>query len=150
MSKIKTFNKGDVILTQPEEGFWGIAVVLSEREKTETTFPMCHIALTKIMAKHRINFSDLTIEDLKPLVFERIYDLKNKAEFTKTETCIGVYTRKNKANFEIIGNINPALIYDGPLPFAPTSDLEIKFAVYGDAHKTLGREAYLDFIKRNP
>ena len=35
MGKLKTFSKGDVIRTNPEEGFYGIAVVLSDSKQLE-------------------------------------------------------------------------------------------------------------------
>jgi len=150
MSKTKLFNKGDVILTNPEEGFWGIAIVLSEREKTENFYPMCHIAITSVIVQHEIDFNELINVDLKPIEFERNYNLKNRESFSKTETCIGVYTRRNKENFKIIGSINPNVIYNGPLPFDPIYGLEITWPIYGDADKYLGREAYINWKRQNP
>ena len=148
MGKVKLFNEGDIILTNPAEGFWGIAVVLSEREKTEKYHPMCHIAITPIICKHKIEFIELKIEELKPLEFKRVYALKNVEEFSKIETCIGVYTRRNKENIEIIGSINPKIVYDGPLPFEPWYDLEITWPLYGDTNESLGREAYITWKKQ--
>ena len=148
MGKVKLFNEGDVILTNPAEGFWGIAVVLSEREKTENFYPMCHIAITSIICKHKIECRELKIEELKPLEFERVFALKNVEEFSKIETCIGVYTRRNKENIEIIGSVNPKIVYDGPLPFDPWSDLEIKWPLNGEPTKLLGREAYITWKRQ--
>ncbi|WP_304198111.1 hypothetical protein [Flavobacterium alvei] len=54
------------------------------------------------------------------------------SEFSTQEVTIGVYNRKNKMNFKIIGNIDPDLVYDGPLPFEPFYDLEVKWPIYGD------------------
>jgi hypothetical protein len=83
MPKIKLFNKGDVILTNPEDGYWGIAIVLSEREKTERFYPQCHIAITSILSNVKLGIDDLDHNELKPLRFERVYALKNQEEFTK-------------------------------------------------------------------
>ncbi|MCU1288047.1 MAG: hypothetical protein JWN60_276, partial [Acidobacteria bacterium] len=47
--KKKLLQKGDVIKTNPREGFWGCAVVISEREKTKERDPMCHIAITQVV-----------------------------------------------------------------------------------------------------
>lgn len=85
MSKTKRLNKGDIIRTNPQEGFWGIAVVLSEKEKTPERDPMCHIAITSLLFQHKVEFEELNTNNLKPLVFERIYSLKGKEEFTKEE-----------------------------------------------------------------
>jgi hypothetical protein len=151
MSKpeMKLLNKGDVIRTNPHEGFWGIAVVLSEKEKTPERYPMCHIAITPLIFQHKVVFDEINLNDLKPLVFERIFSLKGKEEFSRKEICIGVYTRKFKADFEIIGSIDSSKIYDGPLPFEPLTDLEIKWPIYGVPTDNLGREAYLTWISEN-
>jgi hypothetical protein len=154
MAKTKLFNKGDVILTNPEEGFWGIAVVLSEREKTPEFFPMCHIAITPLIFQKEVAFSELNLDDLIPLEFEREYTFekqKRKPEpFSKTETCIGVYTRNNKANFKIIGNVNSERVYSGPLPFEPLIHLEVTFPLCGNAEKFwLGREAFITWQRNN-
>ena len=148
MGRIKLFSEGDVLLTNPEEGFWGIAVVLSEREKTEDHHPMCHIAITPIIRQRKIEFSGLKMEELKPLEFERAYALKDVEEFSEIETCIGVYTRRNKEGIEIIGSINPKIVYDGPLPFEPSHGLEITWPLYGDTDGSLGREAYITWKRQ--
>ena len=146
-SKISFFTKGDVILTTPERGFFGIAIVLSEREKTTEQFAGCHIGIIDILCKSEIKFEDLNFDNLNILDFDRTYNLQNKEIFYKKETLIGVYNTKNKTNFKIIGTIDPKIIYDGPLPFEPWYDLEVKWPLYGDSDEYLGREAYLTFIK---
>jgi len=153
-TEIKLFNKGDVILTNPEEGFWGIAVVLSEREKTPEFSAECHIATTPLIFQREIEFSELNIDDLVPLEFEREYTFelqkRKPAPFTRTETIIGVYSRNNKANFKIIGNVNPEKVYNGPLPFLPLIDLEVTFPLCGIAEKFwLGREAFITWERKN-
>lgn len=59
---MQTFSKCDVIRTNPETGFWGIAVVLSEGRRIEIasgkmSYPMCHIAITP----YKLEFSDSAI-----------------------------------------------------------------------------------------
>lgn len=141
MSKTKLFNKGDVILTNPNEGFWGIGIVLSESEEDLK----CHIAITPLIYKHEVKFDELDIRNLKPLEFSRKYKLENIEEFTKKEICIGVYSRKNKYNLNIIGKVDSTLVYNGPLPFEPWHYLEIKWPLCGFAENDLGREAYLNW-----
>ncbi|MDR2204809.1 MAG: hypothetical protein LBE36_01430 [Flavobacteriaceae bacterium] len=157
MSKTKLFNKGDIILTNPEEGFWGIAVVLSEREKTPKLYPMCHIAITPIISQKEILFSELNMDELVPLEFERLYTLeyqkrykpKDFKPFYEKETCIGVYTRRNKADLKVIGNIDPKIVYDGPLPFEPLMSLKVTWPLCGDPDKNLGREAFITWERKN-
>jgi hypothetical protein len=145
MSKIDLLNKGDVIRTNPNEGFWGIAVVLSEKEKTPERHAMCHIAITPLLFRHKVKFDEIDVRDLTLLEFDRIFSLKGQEEFSKEEICIGVYTRRNKAKLEVIGSIDPTLVYDGPLPFEPWHDLEIKWPLCGEPTELLGREAYINF-----
>jgi len=155
MAKAKLFNKGDVILTNPVEGFWGIAIVLSEREKTSKFVPMCHIAVTPLIFQREVKLSELNLDDLTPLEFEQNYTFalekgKRKREpFSRIETCIGVYPRNNKVNLEIIGNINPEIVYNGPLPFEPLYGLEITFPLCGPVKHNLGSEAYTTWQKKN-
>lgn len=145
MRKIKLFNKGDVILTNPEAGYYGIAIVLSEKEKTPESYPRCHIAITPLIYDREIKFEDLNLDEIKPLNFNRSYILKGTKEFTKTETLIGVYTRRNKNNFKIIGKMNPEKVYDGPLPFEPWDYLKVTWPLCGDSDESLGREAFLSW-----
>lgn len=149
MTKLTLLNKGEVIRTNPQEGFWGIAVVLSEKEKTPEAYPKCHIAITPLVFQHEVTFDELKLEDLKPLEFEREYKLKGQEEFSKKEICIGVYTRRNKVKLAVIGRIDPVSVYDGPLPFEPWYNLEVKWPVYGDPSDTIGREAYINWARKN-
>ena len=147
--KKKLLNKGDVIKTNPLEGFWGCAIVLSEREKTESRDPVCHIAITPIIFQHGYDFSELDISKLKVLEFERHYRLKPNEGFTKKETLIGVYSRKIDIPINIIGNINTSNIYSGPLPFDPYSGLEVAFPLYGKVTSKLGSEAVIAWRRIN-
>ena len=53
-SKYQHFEKGDIIVTEPVEGYYGIAVVLDDGHRLELTpgrysCPMCHIAITPLL-----------------------------------------------------------------------------------------------------
>ncbi len=153
-TKNNLFNKGDIILTNPEDGFWGIAIVLSESEKTPKSFPMCHIAVTPLIFQGEVEFSELNLDDLVPLKFEREYTFEKQEKkpepFSKTEICIGVYTRYNKAGFKVIGTIDPGKVYNGDLPFEPLLDLKVTFPICGHAEKFwLGREALISWQRKN-
>ena len=148
MAKIPLFEKGQIILTNPEDGYYGIAVVLSEKEKTPESHPKCHIAITPLIFNRKVELSELNVEQLKPLEFERFYRLEGKEEFSKKEICIGVYTRRNKQGFEILGKVDSEKVYDGLLPFEPLTGLEITFPLCGDAEKYLGREAFINWMRK--
>ncbi|WP_304198109.1 hypothetical protein [Flavobacterium alvei] len=61
MSKQKIFNRGNVILTNLSNGYFGVAVVLSEREKTSDYFAKCHIAITPLLSEKEIKFEDIDL-----------------------------------------------------------------------------------------
>lgn len=143
--KINLFNRGDVLRTNPKEGFWGIAVVLSQTEKTPEAYPQCHIATTPLVFKHEVGFDEINESDLKPMEFNRLYSLEKQEEFYKPETIIGVYSRNNKANIEVIGTVDPLKIYDGPLPFSPDYRLKVTWPLNGFADSYLGMEAVINF-----
>lgn len=143
MTKSGILEKGQILLTKPEVGFWGIAVVLSQKEKTKDRLAICHIAITPLIYNFRPSIEDIDFNLLKPLRFKRTYEIKNNHEYFKEEICIGVYTRRNKIKIEVLGQIDPLKVYDGPLPFEPMTDLGITWPLYGDPSENFGREAYL-------
>lgn len=142
---MKSFKKGDVIRTNPRDGYWGIAIVLSEKEKTEEFYPMCHIAITPLIYTHEVSFDELNTEKILPLEFKRMYKHIPDKTLFKMETLIGVYTRKNKAKLSVIGNIETGSVYSGPLPFSPDYGLEITWPLCGDVTQQLGSEAVVHY-----
>lgn len=146
--KISLFKRGDVIRTNPEEGFYGIAVVLDDGVKLEISpnkwsYPMCHIAITPLIYDFEVTIKDIDIDQLHPLRFQRCYCLKNMPEFFKEELLVHIYTTRNIARLPVIGNIDPSDIYQDDLSWEPKSD---RFYFYGDAQKYLGGEAYLNWL----
>jgi hypothetical protein len=148
MKNPNILKKGQILLTKPEKDFWGVAVVLSEREKTSDRLAVCHIAITPLIYNFKPCIEDIDFDLLKPLRFKRLYKLKDKEEFVREEICIGVYTRRNKINLEAVGQIDPIKVYNGPLPFDPIVDLEIKWPLCGDPIENFGREAYLTWTEK--
>jgi hypothetical protein len=136
-------NKGDVILTNPKEGFWGIAIVLTETEKTDNFDPMCHIALTPLVFKHVVAINEVDVKTLKVLEFDRGVRLKPDQEYSRKETSIGIYSRKIKSPVEIIGNIDPSFMYDGSLSFTHDNRRKINWPLCGNVAQSLGYEAVI-------
>lgn len=151
MRKYSLFSKGDVIRTNPEEGFYGIAVVLNESQKIEIapgkmSYPLCHIAITPLIFQHEVILDELDINKLKPLVFDSKFLREDgKTVSWVTETYIQIFTNRNKAHLPIIGNIDPSGIYDGELLFKPQID---RFHFCGDVKAWLGRAAYISYLEQ--
>lgn len=145
--KYGVFSEGDVILTNPEPGFYGIAVVLDTREKTEDFLPMCHIAITPLLFQKEITMNDIDLSLLKPHIFQRYYQMNEKLVVPyRKELLIHIYTTRNKVNLPIIGKVNPKMVYDEPLLWQPQED---RFHLCGDADLFLGREAYIQWCRNN-
>ena len=150
MGKLKTFSKGDVIRTNPEEGFYGIAVVLSDGKQLEVapgkmSYPMCHIAITPLLFQHEVTLDEINTDELQVLVFEsNARRCDGSGIHWRTETCVGIYTNRNKAGLTVIGNIDPSEMYKDLLVYEPQKD---RYFFYGDAAGNLGREAYIAYSR---
>ena len=147
--KYNEFKKGDVIRTNPEEGFYGIAVVLDDGKKLEMntgklSYPMCHIAITPLLFRHEVTMEEIDIKQLHPMTFMMCFALKGKPEFYREELLVHIYTTRNVIDLPIIGNIIPTLVYDAELSWEPGGD---KFHWCGDIGNMFGREAYIQWLR---
>lgn len=148
-NKYSFFKRGDVIRTNPQAGFYGIAVVLDDGVRLELSpnkwsYPMCHIAITPLIYDFEVTMKDIDLSQLLPLRFQRYYQLKNTPEFFKEELLVHIYTTRNVSQLSVIGNIDPSNIYPDDLSWQPESD---RFFFCGDVQKHLGREAYIHWLK---
>ncbi len=142
----KLLNFGDVIRTNPVSGYWGIAIVLSEREKTIEFDPMCHIALTPLVFQHEVDISELRLEDLTVLEIEH-YNFNPLGNNPESNKVIGVYSRIVNEATSVIGSIDPKPLYDGPLPFSPDYGLEITWPLCGNVDTRFGIQAITHWLR---
>ena len=145
------FRKGDVIRTNPEKGFYGIAVVLDDGEKIELSpgywsYPLCHIAITPLLFQFEVTIDDIDIDTLRPMTFLTYFKQGEKKIPWRDKLCIDIYTTRNKANLPVIGNIDTTQICDIPLSFEPS---ENGFHMCGDVKYYLGRKAYISWCREN-
>ena len=116
----KHMQAGDLLKTSPVEGYWGCAVVLTHRGKTEEFAPMCHIALTQLVLRHDYAFEELDVASLEVLEFDRQIRIgPNEYASLRRETCIGIYASRLNANVVLVGTADPGQIY----PAAPSWDV---------------------------
>lgn len=148
----KLFAKGNIIMTTPESGYYGVAIVLDdaiplELSLTKFSEPMNHICITPLLFTKPISMDDINIQDLEPLVFTQFFDKDGERIYWRNKICIDIYTNRNKANFSVIGNIDPSIIKDVPvLAWKPMDD---RFHLCGDVTIHLGREAYIQYCRNN-
>ncbi len=148
----KLFYKGNIIMTTPEDGFYGVAIVLDDATPIELSpgrfsYPMIHILITPLLFNRPVSMDDISIQDLKPLVFTNYFNQNGKRIFWRNKLCIDIYTNRNKANLTVIGNIDTSLLSDiPPLSWEPQDD---RFHLCGDVKSHLGREAYIQYCRNN-
>ena len=141
------FRKGDIIQTEPEKGYYGIAIVLDdgtiiEYEPGNWSSPLCHIAITPLIFDHMVSFDELDYSSLKPLEFMRCFSLKGKPEFYKSELMIHIFATRNTLHLPILGTIDPSVVYQGELFWRPQGD---SFHWCGEIGGHFGREAYISW-----
>ena len=134
---------GDVIQTHPQRGFWGCAVVLSASDSTDQFHPMCHIGITTLITKRKFSWGSIDPQLLEIATFAPVVRVAANEYYQSKEprTCIGIYSVKNTAGLTIIGNINPAHVYDKPLTFEVGDGTEGKFPLCGPIKDGFGSEA---------
>lgn len=129
------FDLGDVIVTEPCEGAFGVAVVLRLHEPQKGLLPMCDIGITPFVFDHRPCMEEIDFS--RPNLFRRFRKLeyceKNDSyDGTVESVAVGTYTRRNRARLEIIGRVDVACDLNDSLPEA--------YGCYGDVSGRLGAE----------
>ena len=150
-TKYKLFEKGDIIITEPGDGYYGIAVVLDDGHCIEIngrkSLPMCHIAITPLLFDHRPIVDEIDKTFLKPLLFDRMALYEGKTLYLETTKMVHIYTTRNILSLEVIGKIDPNLVYIGDLPWFPDSKNH-KCYWCGDIGHLFGREAYIHWKRK--
>ena len=129
------FELGDVVITEPGEGIYGVAIVLRLHEPEEGFLPMCDIGVTPFAFDHRPDVGEIDFG--RPDLFRRFRKLDycekdDSYEGSVEWITVGTYTRRNKAGFEVIGRIDPNRDLRKPLPEAR--------GLCGDVSRALGME----------
>lgn len=131
---------GDVIKTHPVDGYWGCAVVLTQREATEQFDPMCHIGITSTVLRNDFAFEDLDTSRFTILTMERRVRIDAETSATRRETCIGIYSRK-RSPLPVLGQIDPTSVFSEPLEFIAGNGADGGWPFCGGVTKSLGNEA---------
>ncbi len=122
--------KGDLLKTNPLDGYWVCSLVLETRNKTSDSDAMCHIATTSAVFDHDFDVSEIDIENL------RIIHVSNYEG--KVVPCIEIYTSKLKKGIEVIGNLEPASYYSEPLEYVIGNGSDGGWPQCGPLTKSLG------------
>ena len=147
---VNALQPGDVIRTNPDDGYWGCAVVL-DRFSLSPMLPKseaCHIATTDFIRRSFYELVDVDTSALKPLLFEQHYQpTKDSPLYVKSIICIEKYALLGKHQIDVIGTIDPLQIYDGPLS-TTFGDFPGGFSLRMKIDKYLGNEAVIAWRRK--
>jgi hypothetical protein len=141
-AKPKVFACGDVVKTHPFDGYWGCALVLTARDKTEEFNPMCHIGITPVVFTRDYKFQELDISTLTIMECETEIRV---GPYTyaplRRAKCIGIYARKINSSVNLIGNIDVSSIIPNQLSFEVGDGTNGGWPLCGPVSASLGCEA---------
>ncbi|WP_431095680.1 hypothetical protein [Polaromonas aquatica] len=147
---VSALQPGDVIRTNPDDGYWGCAIVL-DRFSLSPMFPKSeasHIATTGLVKKSLYELVDIDMSDLKPLLFEQHYQpTEDSPLYIKTVTCVEKYALLGKHKVDVIGTTDPLQIYGGPL-CATFGDFPGGFPLRMHIDRYLGNEALITWRRK--
>ena len=137
---------GDVLKTSGFDGYWGCAVVLTNRGKTAEFDPMCHIGITAAVYHHDFSFDELDLSALSILEFDvQIRVGPHRYSWLRRETCIGIYASRMNDHTHVIGRIDPHRVYTRPLSFDVGDGSGDGWPLCGPVSDSLGNEAVISW-----
>jgi hypothetical protein len=137
------FRPGDVIQTEPQEGYWGCAIVLASADGTTSSHPRIHVGITPLIFRHAYGWSELDASRLSILSFTRNIRMPSGEYGSRSETCIGIYTALARGEVRVIGEVDPRKIYTLPLDATVGNATAGHFPLCGPLTKAVGQEAVI-------
>jgi len=135
---------GEVLKTSGFDGYWGCAVVLTNRGRTADFDPMCHIGITSVVYQHDYSFDELDPSALSILEFDRQIRVgPNRYAPLPLETCIGIYASRMNDYTEVIGHVDPRRVFSRPLRFDFEEGSSDWWPLCGPVSESLGNEAVI-------
>jgi len=133
---------GDLIRTNPVQGYWGCAVVLTECEKAQEFNSMSHVAITPVIYTYEFGLESLNTGKLSVLVIERAARTDDGTDVPiRHELCTGIYSRKVDARTVVIGNTDVSELHEGALEFKIGDGSGNGWPLCGPIRESLGYEA---------
>ena len=149
-SKSIVLNKGDVIKTNPQNGYWGCALVLDVQEHNDEFQPLCLIAVTDFISKEDFSFDQLPLEKLSVLNIERSLRVGvNEYCDDGKAVCIEIHTRRMKSGQEVIGRIENFPFKMPVLTYEVGDGKGLGYPLCGPITASLGFQAVIAWRKAN-
>lgn len=137
----KAIGKGDLLKSNPIEGYWVCSVVLSFQPKSVDSNAMSHVALTNAVFEHDFDFTDINIDKLK------IIHTSNHEN--SLVPCIEIHASKLVKEIEVIGQLDLGFLYPHNLEFQIGNGSDGGWPQCGPLAKSLGYQAVHQWRKVN-
>jgi len=129
----KNIKKGDLLKSNPLEGWWVSSIVLSYKPKSNDFNAMSHVAITNAVFDHDFDLSEVDIGNLK------ILHTKNYEGHVVP--CIEIHASKLAKDIKVIGQLNAESYYPYPLEFQIGNGSDSGWPQSGSLGKSLGYQA---------
>ncbi len=129
----KNIEKGDLLKSNPLEGYWVCSIVLSFQPKNDDFNAMAHVAITNAVFDHDFDFSEIDIGKLK------IIHSKNYEDVLVPS--IEIHASKLVKDIEVIGKVDAEALYPHSLQFQIGNGTDGGWPQCGPLSKSLGYQA---------
>ncbi len=129
----KNIEKGDLLKSNPLEGFWVCSIVLSYQPKSDDFNAMSHVAITNAVFDHDFELSEIHSDKLK------IAYAKNHENHLVP--CIEIHASKLIKEIEVIGQLDADSYYPHGLKFQIGNGSDGGWPQCGPLKKSLGYQA---------
>jgi len=137
----KNIEKGDLLKSNPLDGYWVCSIVLSYQPKSDEFNAMSHVAITNAVFDHDFDLSEVDIDKLK------IIHAKNSEDHVVP--CIKIHASKLVKDIKVIGQLNADLYYPYPLEFQIGNGSDGGWPQSGPLKKSLGYQAVHQWRGKN-
>jgi len=129
----KEITKGDLLKSNPLEGYWVCSIVLSFQPKNDNNNAMSHVAITNAVFDHDFHIDQINVDAL------RIIHTQNNEN--SIAPCIQINTSKLMKEIEVIGQLDVEPFYPHDLNFQIGNGSDGGWPQCGPLTKSLGYQA---------
>jgi len=129
----RNIEKGDLLKSNPIDGYWVCSIVLSYRPKCDEFNAMNHVAITNAVFDYDFDLSSVDIDKLKI-----IHTNNNEGHLVP---CIEIHTSRLVKEIEVIGQLSADSYSPYPLEFKIGNGSDGGWPQCGPLKKSLGYQA---------
>jgi nitrogen regulatory protein PII-like uncharacterized protein len=129
----KDIEKGDLLKSNPLNGYWVCSIALSNKPKSSEFNAMSHVGITNAVFDHDFDFKDIDPSKLK--IIHTMDDEDNMV------SCIAIYASKLVKDITVIGKLDADSYFKYPLEFKIGNGSDGGWPQSGPLKKSLGYQA---------